>query len=92
MVYLTFVGMNSARLLSTKRSPTKKPMKVISLEEYRKAKRIQVVLKKQENVESTRDKLVNLLAEKLRQRLRKRMRLQELEKKQSKPPTKKTPI
>ena len=67
-------------------------MKVISLEEYRKSKRIQEVLKKQENVESTRDKLVNLLAEKLRQRLRKRMRLQELEEKQSEPPTKKTPI
>ena len=55
MVYFTFVGMNSARLLSTKRSPTKKPMKVIRLEEYRKAKRIQEALKKQENVISARE-------------------------------------
>ncbi|HUV58822.1 MAG TPA: hypothetical protein VMW09_01770 [Desulfatiglandales bacterium] len=67
-------------------------MQVISLEEYRKAKRIQEVSEKQENAESTREKLVNLYAEKLRQRLRERMRLQELEKKQSEPPTKKTPI
>ena len=67
-------------------------MKIISLEEYRKAKKIQEVSEKQENVESTRDKLVNLLAERLRQRLRRRMRLEELKKKQSDPPTKKTPI
>jgi len=64
-------------------------MKVIELEEYRKANRIQGVLKKQENVESTREKLVNLLVEKLSQRLRKRMRLEELKEKQSEPPTKK---
>lgn len=67
-------------------------MKVISLEEYRKAKRIQGVPEKQEHVESTRDKLVNLLVEKLSQRLRRRMRLQELEEKQSEQPTKKPPI
>ena len=67
-------------------------MKIISLEEYRKAKKIQEVSEKQENVESTRDKLVNLLAERLRQRLRRRMRLEELKKKQSEPPTKKAPI
>ena len=59
-------------------------MKIISLEEYRKAKRIQGV--------STREKLVDLLAERLRVRLRERMRLEELKKKQSEPPTKKTPI
>jgi len=56
-------------------------MQVISLEEYRKSKRIQEV--------STREKLVNLYAEKLRQRLRERMRLEELKEKQSEPPTKK---
>jgi len=67
-------------------------MKVISLQEYRNTKRIQEVSEKQELVESTRDKLVNLYAEKLRQRLRERMRLEELKEKQSEPPTKKTPI
>ena len=67
-------------------------MKVISLEEYRKAKRIQEVSEEKENVESTREKLVKLYAEKLRVRLRERMRLQKLEEKQSEPPTKKTPI
>jgi len=54
-------------------------MKVISLEEYRKSKRIQGV--------STREKLVNILVERLSQRLRVRMRLEELKKKQSEPPT-----
>jgi len=67
-------------------------MKVISLEEYRKAKRIQEVPEKQENVESAKEKLKKHLKEKLRQRLRERMRLEELKKKQSEPPTKKTPI
>ena len=64
-------------------------MKVVKLEEYRRAKRIQEVSEKQEHVESTRDKLVKLYAEKLRVRLWERMRLQKLEEKQSEPPTKK---
>ena len=64
-------------------------MKVIKLEEYRKAKRIQEVSEKQEHVELTRKKLVEIYAEKLRRALRKRMRLQKLEEKQSGPPTKK---
>ena len=55
-------------------------MKVISLEEYRKSKRIQGVSEEKEIVESTRDKLVNLLAQRLRVRLRERMRLEELKK------------
>ena len=66
-------------------------MKVIRLEEYRKSKRIQEVSEEKEIVESTRDKLVNLLAERLRVRLRERMRLEELRDKQSKTRTKKPP-
>lgn len=62
-------------------------MKVVKLEEYRKAKRIQEVPEKQENLESPKEKLKELLKEKLRQRLRERKRLQELEEKQSEPPT-----
>jgi len=64
-------------------------MKVVKLEEYRRAKRIQEVSEKKEHVASTRERLVDLLAERLRVRLRERMRLQKLEEKQSKPPTKK---
>jgi len=58
-------------------------MKVISLEEYRRAKRIKEIS------ERLRPHLKALLKAKLRQRLRERKRLQE---KQSEPPTKKTPI
>ena len=67
-------------------------MKVISLEEYRRAKRIQEVSEEKEDSWPARERLVEHLKEKLRQRLRERMRLEELKKKQSKPPTKKTPI
>ena len=49
-------------------------MKVVKLEEYRKAKSIPEVPGKQKNVESTREKLVNLYAERLRVRLRERMK------------------
>jgi len=67
-------------------------MQVISLQEYRRAKRIQGVLKKQENLVSAREAYKEAFKEELRQRLRERKRLQELEEKQSEPPTKKTPI
>jgi len=60
-------------------------MKVISLDEYRRAKRIQEVPEKQKNVGSTREKLVNQLSEKLRQRLRMRMSLINSQTKSSKP-------
>ena len=61
-------------------------MKVISLEEYRKAKKIQEVLEEKEGFWPARERLVEHLKEKLRQRLRERMRLEELKKKQSEPP------
>ena len=67
-------------------------MKVISLEEYRRAKRIQEVPEEEKSTSPARERLVEHLKEKLRQRLRERMRLEELKKKQSEPPTKKTPI
>ena len=73
--------MNSALLLSTKRNPTKKPMKVVELEEYRRAKRIQGV--------SAREIYKEAYKEKLRKRLRKRLNLPEPKEKQSEPPTKK---
>ena len=64
-------------------------MKVIELEEYRKAKRIQEISKEDISTWSARERLVEHLKEKLRQRLRERMRLQKLEEKKSEPPTKK---
>ena len=67
-------------------------MKVIKLKKYRRAKRIQEVLKKQENMVSAREAYKEAFKEELRQRLRERMRLQKLEERQSDPPTKKTPI
>ena len=67
-------------------------MQIISLEEYRKSKRIQEIPEKQENVESAKERLKTHLKKKLRPRLCERMRLEELKKKQSEPPTKKTPI
>ena len=60
------------------------PMDVISLDEYRRTGRIQIV--------TAREIYKQAYKEKLRQRLRERMRLEELKKKQSEPPTKKTPI
>jgi len=65
------------------------PMKVIELEEYRKARRIKELSKEDISTWSARERLVEHLKEKLRQRLRERMRLEELKKKQSEPPTKK---
>ena len=55
-------------------------MKVVKLEKYRRAKRIQEVLKKQGNLVSKREIYKEAFKEKLRKRLRERMRLQELEK------------
>ncbi|MCD6265270.1 MAG: hypothetical protein J7K02_04800 [Deltaproteobacteria bacterium] len=63
----------------------------MKLEKYRRAKRIQEVLKKQGNLVSKREIYKEAFKEKLRKRLRERMRLQELEKKQSKTRTKKAP-
>jgi len=67
-------------------------MKIISLEEYRKAKRIQDVSEEKEDSWPARERLVEHLKEKLRQRLRERMRLEELKEKPPEPPTKKTPV
>jgi len=71
-------------------------MKIISLEAYKKAKRIKELLEEKEEFWPAKERLLNYLVEKdkkeLRQRLRERMRLQELEEKQPEPPTKKTPI
>ncbi|HUV58514.1 MAG TPA: hypothetical protein VMW09_00185 [Desulfatiglandales bacterium] len=67
-------------------------MQVISLEEYRRAKRIQGVIKKHEILKSAREAYKEAFKEELRKRLRERMRLEELKKKQSEPTTKKTPI
>lgn len=64
------------------------PMRVISLEEYRKShKPHKIKLTKEQISERLRPTLKALLKAKLRIRLRERMRLQELEEKQSKPPT-----
>jgi len=57
------------------------PMDVISLDEYRRTGRIQIV--------TARERYKQALKEKVRKRLRARMRLQKLEEKQSGPPTKK---
>jgi len=56
-------------------------MDVISLDEYRRTGRIQIV--------TARERYKQALKEKVRKRLRARMRLQKLEEKQSGPPTKK---
>jgi len=48
-------------------------MKVINLEEYRRAKRIQEVAKKQRDIWPAREKLKNHLKEILRKRLREKM-------------------
>ena len=63
-------------------------MKVINLEKYRKShKAHKKKLTIQEISERLKPTLKPLLKAKLRQRLRERKRLQELEEKQSKPPT-----
>ena len=65
-------------------------MKVINLDEYRKAhKPPKMKLTKEQISKRLRPILQPLLEEKLRVRLRERKRLQELEEKQSEPPTKK---
>lgn len=59
-------------------------MDVISLDEYRRTGRIQKI--------TATERLKKHLEEKLRQRLRARMKLEELKKNQPDPPRKKTPI
>ena len=68
-------------------------MKVINLEEYRRShKPHKMKLTKEQIRKRLEPTLKALLKEKLWIRLRERMRLEELKKKQSEPPTKKTPI
>jgi hypothetical protein len=63
-------------------------MKIISLDEYRKShKPHKKKMTIQEISERLKPTLKPLLEAKLRQRLRERKRLQELEEKQSEPPT-----
>ena len=64
-------------------------MKIISIEAYKKAKRIKELSEEKEDLWPARERLIEHLKEKLRQRLRERMRLQELEEKKPEPPTKK---
>lgn len=64
-------------------------MKIIDLEEYRKSKRIQGATKKQENVESAKEKLKALLKARLEKKLLKK--LQEHRNKQFKTRTKEPP-
>jgi hypothetical protein len=64
-------------------------MRVISLQEYRRAKRIQEVSEKQEHVESKREIYKRAYKAKLLKRLQEKGILPKLSEKQSKPPTKK---